>query len=366
MSKPPPIAWAVWDTPDRVAAHPAIEDGLGQDEPRLVFITFANGALKVSATRRPRMHLTESARHAHAAHTWIDGALVSEPDRNLHKVAETLRKRLQLAGRRNLGNGLFEALPVETALAVLSGIRDIAEPPRPPVREPVIPAFLRKETPMHAEESAGAGLPSLVVANTAIRQDREGRYCLNDLHKAAGGEKKHQPSNWLRADQTKELIEELQVEMSVPQIRGTEENQPVMTYQGGNDIQGTYVCKELVYAYAMWISPRFHLTVIRAFDALVTGSRPEVGAMLPPEVEEACDARAWFLFNRLQESGKRLLGNTIREGDDERLMDSLFWIKSRIHDRLRAMAKRQLASRLDPQGVAAWILAWTPDRPALV
>jgi hypothetical protein len=66
-------------------------------------------------------------------------------------------------------------------------------------------------------------------------------------------------------DQTIELIEEL----STPHIRGVEQNQPVNTINGGTN-RGTYVCKELVYAYTMWISPKFSIRVIRTFDAVVT------------------------------------------------------------------------------------------------
>jgi hypothetical protein len=111
----------------------------------------------------------------------------------------------------------------------------------------------------------------LIISNITIRQDEHGRYCLNDLHRASGGDLKNQPANWLRSKQTEELIEQLVTDLTDPQIRGSEQNQPLSVIKGGNN-QGTYVCKELVYAYTMWISSAFHLKVIRAYDAMVTQS----------------------------------------------------------------------------------------------
>ena len=35
------------------------------------------------------------------------------------------------------------------------------------------------------------------------------RYCLNDIHKAAGNATKHQPNFWLHLDGTEDLVDEL-------------------------------------------------------------------------------------------------------------------------------------------------------------
>lgn len=42
---------------------------------------------------------------------------------------------------------------------------------------------------------------------------------------------------------------------------------PALRVVRGGRSPGTYACKELLYAYAMWVSPTFSLHVIRTFDS---------------------------------------------------------------------------------------------------
>ncbi|WP_259344310.1 KilA-N domain-containing protein [Acinetobacter lactucae] len=111
----------------------------------------------------------------------------------------------------------------------------------------------------------------LVIGDFTIRQDEDGRFMLGDLHKASGAEKKHQPSNFLRTEQIKELINEIDHSANLQSSDNDHSSnmRSAVKVVNGGDNRGTYVVKEIVYAYAMWISPKFHLMVIRAYDSLV-------------------------------------------------------------------------------------------------
>jgi hypothetical protein len=122
--------------------------------------------------------------------------------------------------------------------------------------------------------------PSVRIGEEEIAQDAHGRFCINALHRAAIGdghnERTKEPGKFLASQHIVELIRALETDTQSVGIA------PVETIRGGPR-QGTYVLREIVYAYAMWISPAFHLKVIRAFDAVVTGRVPTTSTELPTD-----------------------------------------------------------------------------------
>ena len=110
----------------------------------------------------------------------------------------------------------------------------------------------------------------LHILGLKIEQSDNGLYSVYDLWVASGKQNKDQPSKFLRLEQTKALIAEVENEflrksrnVVVESMRSVEVVRNTLTTNGG-----TYLTKELIYAYAMWINPKFYLSVIRAFDLL--------------------------------------------------------------------------------------------------
>lgn len=187
------------------------------------------------------------------------------------------------------------------------------------------------------EQTAIATPISFSILDNNIRVV-DGLYSLNDLHKASGNDDKHQPTFFLRNQQTKDLIVEIETEIQSANLQSenkqlSEMRSAVKVINGGLQ-RGTYVCRELVYAYAMWISAKFHLLVIRAFDAMHTN---KIELPTPPQnphlfLRHAINAtakgdRAYFssLYNRLY---RKFQVTSYKELSDVQCVAAVEFIKS--------------------------------------
>lgn len=118
-------------------------------------------------------------------------------------------------------------------------------------------------------------MSNLTILKTSIRQS-DNLYSLNDLHIASGNDPKHRPTYFVKNQQTQDLVNEIE--------RCENSHIAIKVVKGGRnpELQGTWVCEELVLSYAMWISPKFHLIVLRAFLAMQR-NQPQQLALPEPE-----------------------------------------------------------------------------------
>lgn len=112
-------------------------------------------------------------------------------------------------------------------------------------------------------------MSNLTILKTSITQ-LDHLYSLTDLHRVSGNEAKHAPNRFVRLDTTQALVTAIQAE-------GTAN--PIKTLRGTQG--GTYACKELVIAYAAWISPAFHLVVLRAFLNQIESKQKQIALPEP-------------------------------------------------------------------------------------
>ena len=128
-------------------------------------------------------------------------------------------------------------------------------------------------------------MTSILSIGASEIHELDGLFSLNDLHTAGGRLDHHRPSKFLANKKTKELIAEL----TKARIRALE------TKHGGSQGSGTYACKELVIAYAAWISAAFHLKVIRVFLAQSNLAADVKSAPVPPLPSVGITGRKWIL-----------------------------------------------------------------------
>ena len=127
-------------------------------------------------------------------------------------------------------------------------------------------------------------LVTFTIGEIAVRQ-HNGLFSLNDLHAAAGGAVRHQPTRFVRLGGTQELIAELRA--------SPEMVTPLQTINDGKN-NGTYACRELVIAYAAWISAAFHLKVIRVFLAATAPQPPALPYSLQPGQTLSVEQANWL------------------------------------------------------------------------
>ncbi|GEM_PF-2975161 len=141
---------------------------------------------------------------------------------------------------------------------------------------------------------------ALTLGNVSVRQ-HDGLFSLNDLHKASGGQNKQRPSLWVDNQQTKDLAKEI-----------SKAGIPALVIRKGGASPGSYACLELVIAYAAWISPAFHLQVIRVFLAAKAPAPPPLPATSQPLLAAASLYRTLCEIHRetgLTAAEARLLAN---------------------------------------------------------
>lgn len=109
-------------------------------------------------------------------------------------------------------------------------------------------------------------MSKLIIADSEVTINKEGMYCLNDLHRiaVANGQatESHAPNKFMRSESVASFISALDLEghncRSIKTVKG-------------RGITGTYAVELVAMKYAGWINPHYEVQVYKAMQALKHG-----------------------------------------------------------------------------------------------
>jgi len=132
------------------------------------------------------------------------------------------------------------------------------------------------------------------LIETLNNPTEDGLYSLKALAKASGKWDTKKPSQFLRLQSTIDEIKFLSREESAPL--------KIICTDKGRHNGDTFVCRDLVYSYAQWISPEFKFLVIRTFDQLSNATTTQEVIDLKHQLDNALQQD---LFTKAQQPRDR-------------------------------------------------------------
>ena len=137
---------------------------------------------------------------------------------------------------------------------------------------------------------------TITIFNKTIRQDADGRFCLNDLHKAAMANSQatesQRPGAFLQSDSVKGFISAVDDNAIIVAIKKS---------AGRNG--GTYATELVALRYAGWISPKVEIEVYKTFQKVANADEGLTHDLIErqqdPEAQRRLATRAQSKVSRL-------------------------------------------------------------------
>ncbi|WP_084250073.1 KilA-N domain-containing protein [Sphingomonas mali] len=101
----------------------------------------------------------------------------------------------------------------------------------------------------------------LILRGKPIREDGEGRLCLDDIFDLSGAKESKAPKHWRGNRASRELQAELQKKVTAGYLKDGKPNSPVIHAGRGRGVMGTYAHPILAAAYAGYLSPKLEIEV---------------------------------------------------------------------------------------------------------